>query len=48
MPKQAPLNLDFTKIWPGGIEHFADAERNPPTPKKPEPKKSPAKDPKER
>ena len=35
MPKQEALNLDFTKIWPGGIDHFADAGKSsaPPKPK---------------
>lgn len=30
MPKQAALNLNFTAIWPGGIDHFTDASKKPP------------------
>lgn len=41
MPKQSPLNLDFTKIWPGGVDGFADASRKPTPPKPP---KKPAKE----
>jgi hypothetical protein len=30
MPKQSPLDLNFTSIWPGGIDHFSDASKKPP------------------
>jgi len=30
MPKQSPLNLDFTRIWEGGVDHFSDAAKKPP------------------
>jgi hypothetical protein len=30
MPKQEALNLNFTAIWPGGIDHFTDASKKPP------------------
>ena len=29
MPKQSPLNLDFTRIWQGGVDHFSDASKPP-------------------
>lgn len=27
MPKQSPLNLNFSHIWEGGIDHFSDASK---------------------
>ena len=36
MPKQEALNLDFTTIWPGGVDHFADAGKT--SEPKPQPK----------